>query len=61
MTAQMSLVSLGVKEVVASVPRVEGLVLSPMVALIGLLFWLLCGRFGFGVVEQCCRYAKRKL
>ena len=48
MTAQMSLVSLGVKVVVASVPGVEGLVLSPMLALFGLLalvwqilFW--CG------------------
>lgn len=51
MTAQMSLVSLGVKVVVASVPGVEGLVLSSIVALVSffglalvwqILFW--CGR-----------------
>jgi hypothetical protein len=64
MMAQMSLVSLGVKVVVASVPGAEGLLVSSMVVVLVMVmafgFWLVCRSMAFGVVEQCCRCVKRK-
>jgi hypothetical protein len=65
MMAQMSLVSFGVKVVVASVPgAVELLVPSMVVVLVmavAFLFWQLCGMVAFGMVSGGCWCVKRRL